>query len=74
MSIIKVIALPLVIFGAYGGFEVYQVHSKNIEFDARIQGMTQYEVCQVAYEEFGIEAVKEIGCLDKVEAITDIGE
>jgi len=74
MSIIKVIALPLVLFCAYGGFEAYQVHSKNSEFDVRIQGMSQYEVCQVAYEEFGIDMAKEVGCLDNIETISDIGE
>lgn len=74
MSIIKVIALPLVLFCAYGGFEVYQVHSKNAEFDARIQGMTEYEVCQVAYEEFGLDTATEVGCLDNDELVTYTGE
>ncbi|MEY8205397.1 MAG: hypothetical protein RPR40_10015 [Bermanella sp.] len=74
MSILKVIALPLVIFGAYSGYLFYQSHLENIAFDERIQGMSEYEVCQVAFEEFSLDTVKEIGCLDKVEAITDNGE
>jgi len=36
--------------------------------------MTEYEVCQVDYEEFGIDRAKEIGFLDGIEAITVTGE
>jgi len=74
MSIIKVIVLPLVLFGAYSGFQFYQSHAKTVEFKERIQGMNEYQVCQVAYEEFGIEMAKEVGCLDASESISDLGE
>ena len=74
MSILKVIVLPLVLFSAYAGFEFYQAQQNGVAFEERIQGMTEYEVCQVAYEEFGLDRAKEIGCLDNIETITGIGE
>ena len=64
----------MVLFGAYSGFQFYQSHAKTVEFKERIQGMNEYQVCQVAYEEFGIDMAKEVGWLDNLEAITDTGE
>jgi len=51
----------MVLFGAYSGFQFYQSHAKTVEFKERIQGMNEYQVCQVAYEEFGIDMAKEVG-------------
>ena len=65
---------PLVLFAAYGATVYIEAQSKQQAFDQRLQGMTGYEVCQVAYEEFGIDMAKEVGCLDNLEAITDTGE
>ncbi len=36
--------------------------------------MGEYEVCQVAFEEYGLDMAKETGCLDNIETITGIGE
>jgi hypothetical protein len=71
MSILKVIVLPLVLFCAYGGFEYYESHAKAVELKERVHGMSEYEVCQVAYEEFGIDSAKEIGCRHNSVVITD---
>jgi len=67
-------ATPLILFAGYGATVYIEAQSKQQAFDQRLQGMTGYEVCQVAYEEFGIDMAKEVGCLDNLEAITDAGE
>ncbi len=69
-----IVTAPLALFAAYGATEYIEVQSKQQEFDQRLQGMTEYEVCQVAYEEFGIDTAKKVGCLDKLEVISDTGE
>mgnify|MGYP000476108623 CR=1 FL=1 len=72
--LLVIAGIPLALFVVYAAGAYYQLHSKNVEFEERIQGMTGYEVCQVAYEVFGIDMAKDVGCLDSIEAITDIGE
>ncbi len=72
--ILVVAGIPFALFAVYATGAYFQAHSKNVAFEERIQGMTPYEVCQVAYEEFGIEMAKEVGCLTNMKAISDSGE
>jgi len=58
----------LVIYGAY---KFYQVHSKQLTLEKRIQGMNEYQVCQLAFENFGLKMAKDMGCLDNVEIPID---
>ena len=69
-QLLIIISVPL----TYGGYSFYQVHLKQVALEDRIQDMTEYEVCQIAFEEFGINMVKEMGCFGNIGAIIDLGE
>ncbi len=44
------------------GIAFYQVHLKVIDLNQRMQGLTEYELCQLDYDEFGMKMVKDMGC------------
>ncbi len=61
---VRVILITLFSFGLYASFEFYRVCMANEELKQDIQGMDEYEVCQYAANEFDMEMVKKMGCLD----------
>jgi len=61
--LIAIISLPLVLLAAYGGSTFYQAQLEQEAFTHRIQGMGEYELCQLAENEFSIKMVEDMGCL-----------
>jgi len=61
--LLAAIAIPILAFALYVAYSFYQLHLKELAFDQRVQGMSEYEVCQLAAKEFGMVMVKEMGCL-----------
>ncbi len=63
-KLIATISLPLVLLAGYGASTFYQAQQAQEEFKQRIQGMGEYELCQLADTEFSIKMVEDMGCLD----------
>ena len=61
--LLAIIGVPLVLFAAYAGSSFYQAQLEQEEFTHRIQGMGEYELCQLAANEFSIKMVGDMGCL-----------
>jgi|GEM_PF-2892876 len=55
----------------YGAYNFYLEHSKQLILEKRIQGMDEYQVCQLAFEEFGLKMAKDMGCLDSIDVTID---
>jgi len=49
--LIAIISLPLVLLAAYGASTFYQAQQEQEVFTQRIQGMGEYELCQLAATE-----------------------
>jgi len=69
--LIKLVMASLTLLLIYGAYNFYQVQSKQFILENRIQGMDEYQVCQLAFEEFGLKMAKDMGCLDKIEMPKD---
>ena len=61
--LIVTISLPLVLLAAYGANTFYQAQLEQEAFTQRIQGMGEYELCQLAENEFSIKMVEDMGCM-----------
>ena len=61
--LIAITSLPLVLLAAYGANAFYQAKLDQEAFTQRIQGMGEYELCQLAENEFSMEMVEDMGCL-----------
>ncbi len=61
--LIAIISLPLVLLAAYGASTLYKAQLEQEAFTQRIQGMGEYELCQLAENEFSIKMVEDMGCL-----------
>ncbi len=44
------------------GIAFYQDHLQEADLNQRVQGLTEYELCQLAYDEFGMKMVEDMGC------------
>ena len=61
--LMAVISLSLVMLAAYVASTYYQAQLEQEEFSQRIQGMGEYELCQLSANEFGMKMVEDMGCL-----------
>lgn len=57
-----VISLSLVMLAAYVASTYYQTQLEQEAFSQRIQGMNEYELCQLAADEFSMKVVEDMGC------------
>ena len=62
-KLLPIIGVPLFIFAAYGASTFYQAQVEQEAFSQRVQGMGEYELCQLAANEFSIKMVEDMGCL-----------
>ncbi len=60
---IALVSVPLIIFLIYSSHSFYQAQLKKRAFQQKIQGMDEYELCQLAVNEFGMKMVVDMGCL-----------
>jgi len=67
--LINLVIASLSLLLIYGAYNFYQAHLKQLILEKRIQGMDEYQVCQLAFEEFGLEMSKYMGCLDNIEML-----
>ena len=64
------ISLIMAIAISFGGYFFYEIKSREAALNVDIEGLDEYELCQYAYEKFGIKGVKEIGCITKVNSLS----
>jgi len=69
--LINLVIASLSLLLIYGAYNFYLVHSKQLILEKSIQGMDEYQVCQLAFEEFGVKMAKDMGCLDNIEMPQD---
>ncbi len=69
--LINLVIASLSLLLIYGAYSFYQVHSKQLTLEKRIKGMGEYQVCQLAFEEFGLKMAKDMGCLDNIRVTID---
>jgi len=62
--LIATLSLPLVLLAGYGASTFSQAQLEQEELNQRIQGMHEYELCQLAENEFSIKMVEDMGCLN----------
>jgi len=48
---------------AYAASTLYQAQLEQEAFNQCIQGMSEYELCQLAADEFSMTMVEDMGCL-----------
>jgi len=62
--LMAIISFSLVLLAGYGASTFYQAHLEQEVFNQRTQGIGEYELCQLAANEFSIKMVEDMGCLD----------
>jgi len=56
------ILITILIISALFVETLYLMHLKDVELNSGRHGMNEYELCQMAYDAFGMEMVEKIGC------------
>ncbi len=56
--------LSLGMLMAWGVTTLYRVNVDNVALEKAVQGMSEYEVCQFAANNYDEKMVKDMGCMD----------